>query len=109
MENIRGLLASISMGYPVGSVMMLKTGGEVRFKQRPLEGVRSNGQAERLILDGQQRLTSLFQALLLDRASCTAARRSPASRGIYRRSSPGPGAVPRSRSISSRLPGVLVR
>jgi flagella basal body P-ring formation protein FlgA len=44
---------------------MLRTGGEVRFKQRPIEGVTAAGNAERLILDGQQRLTSLFQALKL--------------------------------------------
>lgn len=35
MENIRSLLASISLGYPVGTVMMLRTGGDVKFKQRP--------------------------------------------------------------------------
>jgi hypothetical protein len=68
LENIRSLLASISLGYPVGTVMMLRTGGEVRFKQRPIEGVTANGNAERLILDGQQRLTSLFQALKLGQA-----------------------------------------
>ncbi len=65
LENIRSLLASVSMGYPVGTVMMLRTGGEVRFKQRPIEGVTAAGTADRLILDGQQRLTSLFQALKL--------------------------------------------
>jgi hypothetical protein len=65
MENIRSLLASISLGYPVGTVMMLRTGGEVKFKQRPIEGARPTKKAERLILDGQQRLTSLFQALRL--------------------------------------------
>jgi hypothetical protein len=68
LENIRSLLASISLGYPVGTVMMLRTGGEVRFKQRPIEGVTADGNAERLILDGQQRLTSLFQALRLGQA-----------------------------------------
>jgi hypothetical protein len=68
LENIRSLLASISLGYPVGTVMMLRTGGEVRFKQRPIEGGTTTGNAERLILDGQQRLTSLFQALRLGRA-----------------------------------------
>lgn len=68
VENIRSLLASISLGYPVGTVMMLRTGGEVRFKQRPIEGVTATGNAERLILDGQQRLTSLFQALKLGQA-----------------------------------------
>jgi len=63
--NIASLLASISQGYPVGTVMMLRTGGEVRFKQRPVEGATPPPQAhaDRLILDGQQRLTSLFQAL----------------------------------------------
>ncbi|MEZ5116072.1 MAG: DUF262 domain-containing protein [Candidatus Nanopelagicales bacterium] len=66
-RNISSLLASISMGYPVGTVMMLRTGGDVRFKQRSVEGVEEvpAKPAERLILDGQQRLTSLFQALLL--------------------------------------------
>lgn len=34
-QNIASLLASISMGYPVGTVMMLRAGGDVRFKQRP--------------------------------------------------------------------------
>lgn len=65
MENIRSLLASVSLGYPVGTVMMLRTGGEVKFKQRPIQGATPTKKAERLILDGQQRLTSLFQALKL--------------------------------------------
>ena len=73
-ERIRSLLASISLGYPIGAVMMLRAGGEsVRFKQRPLEGAPTPAQrdAERLILDGQQRLTSLFQSLHLDRPVLT--------------------------------------
>jgi hypothetical protein len=65
VENIRSLLASISLGYPVGTVMMLRTGGEVKFKQRAIQGAQPKRKAERLILDGQQRLTSLFQALKL--------------------------------------------
>ena len=67
-RNIASLLASISLGYPVGTVMMLRTGGDVRFKQRAVEGAAppDGVQPERLILDGQQRLTSLFQALQLD-------------------------------------------
>lgn len=65
-DHIRSLLASVSLSYPVGAVMMLGTGGEsVRFKHRLLEGAPpTERKAERLILDGQQRLTSLFQALL---------------------------------------------
>jgi hypothetical protein len=67
VDNIRSLLASISLAYPVGTIMMLRTGGAVRFKQRPIEGANppATVAAERLILDGQQRLTSLFQALML--------------------------------------------
>ena len=67
-DHIKSLLASISLGYPIGAVMMLRAGGEtIRFRQRPLEGAPPPAQrdAERLILDGQQRLTSLFQALRL--------------------------------------------
>lgn len=66
MENIRSLMASISLGYPVGTVMMLRTGGDARFKHRPIQGASPSRPADRLILDGQQRLTSLFQALKLD-------------------------------------------
>ncbi|MDE2718406.1 MAG: DUF262 domain-containing protein [Chloroflexota bacterium] len=69
-EHVRSLLASISLGYPVGTVMMLKAGGEgLRFKQRPFEGAPppDHEAADRLVLDGQQRLTSLFQSLRLDR------------------------------------------
>jgi hypothetical protein len=66
-QHIRDLLASISRAYPIGAVMMLQTGNpNVRFQPRTVEGVSlANGvEPERLILDGQQRLTSLFQALL---------------------------------------------
>jgi len=65
-EHIRSLLASISLSYPIGAVMMLQTGNdEVRFKPRLVEGVtlQNPPEPERLILDGQQRLTSLFQSL----------------------------------------------
>ncbi|MBI4505940.1 MAG: DUF262 domain-containing protein [Chloroflexi bacterium] len=72
--HVCGLLASISLAYPIGAVMMLRAGGEhVRFKQRPIEGVvlPTDELAERLILDGQQRLTSLFQALMLGKPVAT--------------------------------------
>lgn len=65
-EHIRSLLASVSLSYPIGAVMMLETGGEgIRFKPRLVEGLTLPNEVvpERLILDGQQRLTSLFQAL----------------------------------------------
>jgi len=66
-EQIRSLLASVSLSYPIGAVMMLKTGNKsVRFKNRLLEGVvcKELQTPEQLLLDGQQRMTSLFQVLL---------------------------------------------
>lgn len=65
-EHIKSLLASVSLSYPIGAIMMLQTGNEeVRFKPRLVEGVALDHPLvpERLILDGQQRLTSLYQAL----------------------------------------------
>ncbi|MER6404868.1 DUF262 domain-containing protein [Streptomyces viridosporus] len=71
--NIASLLASVSLNYPVGTMMLLKGGGDVRFKYRPIEGATPDGQAqpESLVLDGQQRLTSLFQSLAMDRPVVT--------------------------------------
>lgn len=85
-RHIASLLASISQGYPVGTVMMLRTGGQVRFKERPVEGATPAPGVvpERLILDGQQRLTSLFQALRLGAAVRTQdSRRRPVSGWFY--------------------------
>ncbi|CBL45877.1 Conserved hypothetical protein [gamma proteobacterium HdN1] len=68
-EHVRSLLVSVARSFPVGAVMLLETGGEVRFQVRPVENVTFNGtlpEPERLILDGQQRLTSLTQVLALD-------------------------------------------
>jgi Protein of unknown function DUF262 len=64
-DRIASLLATISLGYPIGVMMMLETGGDgVRFKPKPLAGAESaTHEPEALLLDGQQRLTSLFQAL----------------------------------------------
>src|SRR5215467_8047634 len=65
--HIRSLLASISLSYPIGAVMLLGTGNpNVRFKPRPLEGAPTplHQAPDHLILDGQQRLTSLFLAMM---------------------------------------------
>jgi hypothetical protein len=68
-EHIRALLASVSLSYPIGAVMMLQEGGATQFKPRLVEGVTFPVPVtpERLILDGQQRLTSLFQSLRADK------------------------------------------
>ncbi|WP_103561120.1 DUF262 domain-containing protein [Actinomadura rubteroloni] len=68
-ERIRQLLVTILRGHPLGVVMMLKTGNDqIRFKPRPVEGVVLPADTEPgwLLLDGQQRLTSLTQALTGD-------------------------------------------
>ncbi len=68
-ENIRSLLVSIARAFPIGAIMMLEAGGDTRFKVRPVEGLDSSKikseDTEQLILDGQQRLTSLTQVLML--------------------------------------------
>jgi hypothetical protein len=67
-EHVRSLLVSIARSFPVGAVMLLETGGEARFQVRPVENLpfaRITSQAELLILDGQQRLTTLTQVLSL--------------------------------------------
>lgn len=67
-EHIRSLLVSIARAFPIGAVMLLENGGETKFKVRPVEGidpaVATPDKATRLILDGQQRLTSLTQVLM---------------------------------------------
>lgn len=68
-SHIRSLLVSIARSFPIGSVMLLETGGTTRFQIRLVEGVELapgvTASVETLILDGQQRLTSLTQVLKL--------------------------------------------
>jgi hypothetical protein len=65
--HIRSLLVSIARSFPIGSIMLLETGGVAKFQIRPVEGITPsiNDKIEKLILDGQQRLTSLTQVLKL--------------------------------------------
>jgi hypothetical protein len=66
-NRIKGIIASIAMSFPIGAIMLLETGNEnVKFKTKPIEGVKLSGEVkpELLILDGQQRITSLFQAII---------------------------------------------
>ena len=56
-DRIRGILASLTQGYPMGAIMNLQYGSEsVRFKYRTIEGVDVQGVTpDFLVLDGQQR------------------------------------------------------
>ncbi|MGW5420203.1 GmrSD restriction endonuclease domain-containing protein [Streptomyces sp. NPDC003943] len=85
-DRIRALLATVTLDYPLGVAMTLETGGEAQFKARPLHGTEVGPQTapEQLLLDGQQRLTSLFQALRSDRpVETTGARNKPLKRWYY--------------------------
>ncbi|HNY48922.1 MAG TPA: DUF262 domain-containing protein [Smithella sp.] len=66
-SHIRSLLVSIARSFPIGSIMLLETGGAAKFQVRPIEGIvsLSSDKIEKLILDGQQRITSLTQVLKL--------------------------------------------
>ena len=66
-ERIKSLIASISRAFPVGALMSLDTGGPVNFKPRPIEGAPNAAalvSPRILLLDGQQRMTSLYQVTI---------------------------------------------
>ena len=64
-NRIKALIASVTSNFPVGAAMFLEYGNDdIHFKYRPIEGATVGGKVpEELILDGQQRLTSLYSAL----------------------------------------------
>lgn len=66
-NRIKGILASVAKSFPIGAIMLLEAGTEsVRFKTKPVEGVKLDTEVkpDLLILDGQQRLTSLYQTII---------------------------------------------
>ncbi|MEA5079745.1 MAG: DUF262 domain-containing protein [Anaerolineaceae bacterium] len=85
-DRIKSLLASVSLSYPIGALMMLKDGNsQVHFKTRLIEGVELSAlpHPELLILDGQQRLTSLYQSLLSSKPASTHDNRGKAIKRWY--------------------------
>lgn len=65
-SRIRALIASITCNYPISAAMFLTYNPEnIRFKYRPIEGSNhaDNAVPTELVLDGQQRLTSIYQAM----------------------------------------------
>ena len=67
-ERIMSLIASVSRGFPMGALMSLKSkiATGVVFAYRPIEGapVAAQTKPEQLLLDGQQRMTSLYQSCM---------------------------------------------
>ena len=66
-DAIASLIASVARSFPVGALLTLKTGGTIRFEPRTVEGAPpACSEPDELLLDGQQRVTSLFQAFMRD-------------------------------------------
>jgi len=65
-NRIRSLIASVSMSYPIGAIMTMEVSDEIKFFPRLFEGVENKSKIvpETLVLDGQQRLTSLYLSLI---------------------------------------------
>ncbi len=65
-DHVKSLIASVSLSYPIGAIMMLQADpNDMTFRPLPLAGVKLSDHhpPEHLVLDGQQRLTSLFLSL----------------------------------------------
>lgn len=63
-ERIKSLISSISEAFPIGALMTLQQGGEVEFKPRTIQGAPTSSASttpQSLLLDGQQRMTSMYQ------------------------------------------------
>jgi uncharacterized protein with ParB-like and HNH nuclease domain len=63
--DVTKLLASLMNGYPIGGLLFMESPG--KYGRRPLDGVVTGNSQDlngdqRLILDGQQRLTSCYRA-----------------------------------------------
>ena len=64
-DRISSLVLSVARAFPIGALMTLTTGGEVNFKPRPIEGTSEEVKKvfpQSFLLDGQQRMTALYQA-----------------------------------------------
>jgi hypothetical protein len=84
-ERIRALIVSIYSAYPVGALMFLEYGDDkVRFKYRAITGVSANRKPDMLVLDGQQRLTSIFCAMFCEKPVPTqTTKKEPIERYYY--------------------------
>lgn len=65
VDQIRSLIVTVLRGYPAGCLMALDTRNvPMRFRARPLHGApKTDEQPGLLLLDGQQRLTTLYTAM----------------------------------------------
>lgn len=67
-DRILSLIASVSSAFPIGALMTLESNhGATVFARRPVQGApaaASSMRPDELLLDGQQRMTSLYQSCL---------------------------------------------
>lgn len=66
-ERVRSLIASVSRAFPIGALMALETRDNLDFKPRLIEGApkeAASAKPRSLLLDGQQRMTSLYQVAM---------------------------------------------
>src|SRR5712692_1769773 len=61
--RVRDLLDSLYRGYPSGTILVWETDGDVPEKDLAIEQAKSSFVTKKLLLDGQQRLTSLAAVL----------------------------------------------
>ncbi len=75
-DRIKSLIASVSSGFPVGALMTLKTKteGANKFAHRRVQGAPDENEKahpSELLLDGQQRITSLYQTCMRNQVVTT--------------------------------------
>jgi hypothetical protein len=67
-DRILSLIASVSSAFPIGALMTLESRhGATIFARRPVQGAPASAKEttpDELLLDGQQRMTSLYQACI---------------------------------------------
>ena len=83
-KQIKSLLASVSMGIPIGALLTLE--GNEQLAPRPFAGVDKNpspSDVKVLVLDGQQRLTALYQACYSPNPVAIATKNSFTERKYY--------------------------
>src|SRR5215831_9452305 len=74
--RVRDLLDSLYRGYPSGAILLWETDEDVPLQKFAVEQVGSPYQSVRLLLDGQQRLTSL-SAVIRGKPVTVRGRRKP--------------------------------
>ncbi|MDP6132090.1 MAG: DUF262 domain-containing protein [Dehalococcoidia bacterium] len=83
-DDVRNLIGSVAKGYPIGALLTLQTGGQVDFRPRLIAGVDAkNVKPVELLLDGQQRMTSLFQTMYSKRPTQTKTSRNTKIQRYY--------------------------